>query len=52
MIGRILGVVLWVLKLPIRLVLLPFRALSTLFSLVTYAILLAAIGGVVYLFVL
>ena len=52
MIGRILGLVLALLKLPIKIVLLPFRILSAILSLVIYTIVLAGLAGVVYFFVI
>ena len=51
----ILGIVglLWrLVKLPVKLVLVPFRILSLLISLVVYGTVLLLVGALVFLFVL
>lgn len=48
MIGRIIGVLWTLVKLPVKLVLLPYKIVSFVISMAIYALVLAALGGVVY----
>lgn len=52
MIGKLLGLLITLIKLPIKLVLLPFKAISFLMSLVFYVAVLAVAGGLIYVFLL
>jgi len=52
MIASILGTLWSLLKLPVTLVLLPFRILSALVSLVVYGTVLLVLGLLVFVFVL
>lgn len=52
MIKRALGVLWWLIKLPVRLVLLPYRIVSTVVSILLYLLVLAIVAGVVYVVVL
>lgn len=51
MIGKLLGILWTLITLPIKLILLPLKIVSAVVALVTYAITLAVLGGLVYLFV-
>ena len=52
MLVSIIGFLWWLITLPIRLLMLPFKILSAIVSLVIYAVVLAIIVGLVVLFVL
>ena len=51
MLGGILSLLWWLIKLPIKLILLPYKIVSTIISIVFYAVVLLLIGGVIYYFV-
>ncbi|MEF8937346.1 hypothetical protein [Halovenus amylolytica] len=52
MIRNLLGFLWSLLMLPIKLILLPFKLLSLLVSIVIYSLILLLLGGIVFLFVL
>jgi hypothetical protein len=52
MIGKALELLWTLVKLPIKLILLPFQIVSAIVSLIFYAILLLVASGLIYFFVL
>lgn len=52
MLVGIISLLWWLLKLPVKLVLLPYRILSALISLVIYGTILLVLGALVFVFVL
>lgn len=52
MLGNVIKGLVTLIKLPIKLILLPFKAVSFITSVIFYLMVLALLGGLVYLFVL
>ena len=52
MIGKVLSLLWELVKLPIKLILLPFQIVSAIISLIFYAVLLLIAGGLIYVFIL
>lgn len=52
MVTQLFGAVWSLLKLPVKLVLLPFKILSMIVSLIVYGILLLVLSGAIYVFLL
>ena len=44
------GLLIKLIKLPIKIILLPWKVVSTIVSIITYVTLLALLGGMVYLY--
>ena len=52
MLRTIISAIWWLLMLPVRLVMLPFKIVSAIVSIVIYAIVLLILFGVVYFLIL
>jgi hypothetical protein len=52
MIGKLISLLWTLVKLPIKLILLPYRIVSAIISLIIYATILLIASGIIYFFVL
>lgn len=52
MIGKLLKTLVWLIKLPVRLVMLPFKIVSAAISVLIYVGVFTILGVIVYLFLL
>lgn len=52
MIGKAISTLWSLIKLPIKIILLPYKIVSTIISLIFYALILAIAGGLIYFLVL